>query len=239
MRDCVAFVFIIACSKDPTITPDPTGGGGHGTGGSNQGGHGGAGGGAPGGGYESGSRLKARTIVGSDGSRSPAGWYDSQLEVECTWRLASDGKQRCMPGIAPRLDVGAVVAADRLVPPVPDLVSRLEAGARSGDIGADAEIPAGSHTHELGLLVDGREARPASHRGLGELPDGRRIVRVKASHPEQRDRIPPHVLERFGRQHSVDGRHVGAASEGGHRATHDREMLWKTWRSEESSSREP
>ncbi len=56
-----------------------------------------------GGGYESGSRLKVRTLIGEDGSRQPAGWYDTQLETECSWRTASDGQTRCLPIAIPTI----------------------------------------------------------------------------------------------------------------------------------------
>lgn len=96
--------------KDEPIGPDPVGGSGSeggstaNSGGSPEGGSSGEGGDGgsedPGGSYESGSRLKARTLVGSDGSRSPSGWFDTETNAECTWRLAADGQQRCLP-VAP------------------------------------------------------------------------------------------------------------------------------------------
>lgn len=106
---------LVACSAGPDITPDPdtttsTGnamggspvdGGNAPTDGGNGAGPtiGGApqGGSSPGGGYESGTRIKAKTLVGSDGSRNPDGWHDSQLDVDCQWRLANDGSRRCLP----------------------------------------------------------------------------------------------------------------------------------------------
>jgi hypothetical protein len=73
----------IGCDAGETIGPDPTGGAGGST--------------VEGGGFASGSRLRARTLVGADGSRQPAGWFDTQLETECTWRAAGDGQTRCIP----------------------------------------------------------------------------------------------------------------------------------------------
>jgi hypothetical protein len=65
------------------------------------GGNGPNGGSTPGGGFESGSRIKARTLVGDDGARSPAGWFDSALSVECTWRrMTNDSTTRCVPAFA-------------------------------------------------------------------------------------------------------------------------------------------
>jgi hypothetical protein len=46
---------------------------------------------------ESGTRLKARWLVGTDGSRQFVNWYDSELKVECAFGSATDGTQRCMP----------------------------------------------------------------------------------------------------------------------------------------------
>jgi len=46
---------------------------------------------------QSGSRLKAKYYVGSDGSKEFAGWHDSMLNVDCGFVPASDGTTRCMP----------------------------------------------------------------------------------------------------------------------------------------------
>src|SRR5262245_27196823 len=46
---------------------------------------------------QSGSRLKARWIVGTDGSRQFLSWHDSQLNADCTFASASDGSLRCLP----------------------------------------------------------------------------------------------------------------------------------------------
>ncbi len=46
---------------------------------------------------ESGSRIKAKWLVGDDGSRQHQGWYDSQREEDCNWASATDGSQRCLP----------------------------------------------------------------------------------------------------------------------------------------------
>ena len=45
-----------------------------------------------------GSRLKGRYRVGEDGSREFLGWHDEQLDADCAWMAASDGKERCIPG---------------------------------------------------------------------------------------------------------------------------------------------
>lgn len=45
----------------------------------------------------SGSRLKARWRTGEDGSTSFDGWQDSTLETTCTYRIAADGIERCLP----------------------------------------------------------------------------------------------------------------------------------------------
>lgn len=46
---------------------------------------------------ESGSRIKAKWIVGDDGSRTFVGTYDSEREEECVWTYATDGSRRCLP----------------------------------------------------------------------------------------------------------------------------------------------
>lgn len=95
MKKLLVALLVAGCSSEP-IGPDPTSGQG-GNGGSVANNSGGNGAGTQGGTYESGSRLKARTLAGADGSRSPAGWYDSELETECTWAKDEAGQQRCMP----------------------------------------------------------------------------------------------------------------------------------------------
>lgn len=45
----------------------------------------------------SGSRIKARSYVGSDGSRQFIGWRDSQANEDCGYQKAADGKLRCLP----------------------------------------------------------------------------------------------------------------------------------------------
>ncbi|HEY4058321.1 MAG TPA: hypothetical protein VGM39_17030 [Kofleriaceae bacterium] len=48
-------------------------------------------------GTNSGSRLKARYLVADDGSKTMLGWHDAQLDMNCAFRLAEDGVQRCLP----------------------------------------------------------------------------------------------------------------------------------------------
>ena len=45
----------------------------------------------------SGSRLKARNYVGSDGSKQFWGWHDSMVNADCSFLPASDGTTRCLP----------------------------------------------------------------------------------------------------------------------------------------------
>lgn len=49
---------------------------------------------------ESGSRIKAKRIVGADGSKQFEGWYDTNLKVECSYLMMSDGKLHCIPEYA-------------------------------------------------------------------------------------------------------------------------------------------
>lgn len=46
---------------------------------------------------ESGSRLKAQSIVGADGSVHYLGLYDSQLKVTCSFEAMSDNNLHCIP----------------------------------------------------------------------------------------------------------------------------------------------
>lgn len=47
----------------------------------------------------SGSRLKAKFRAAEDGSKEflPYLWYDSELQVDCIFAVASDGLERCLP----------------------------------------------------------------------------------------------------------------------------------------------
>jgi hypothetical protein len=54
---------------------------------------------AGGGSASSGSRIKMRVATGSDGSRQVlSSWWDSTLSTECSFMVASDGVERCVPG---------------------------------------------------------------------------------------------------------------------------------------------
>ena len=82
-------VCLAACETIIPIGPDPTGGSG--------GSAGAAGAGGDVAGYASGTRLKARSLAGSDGSIQAAGWYDSGRGENCAFHKAGDGQMRCLP----------------------------------------------------------------------------------------------------------------------------------------------
>jgi hypothetical protein len=44
-----------------------------------------------------GSRLKARWLEAPGGLRQFSGWYDSQLQLHCSFLIAADGELRCLP----------------------------------------------------------------------------------------------------------------------------------------------
>lgn len=46
---------------------------------------------------ESGSRLKARRWIATDGAKQFLGWRDTQLNVDCSFNTAEDGSTRCLP----------------------------------------------------------------------------------------------------------------------------------------------
>ena len=50
-------------------------------------------------GWQGGSRLKARILEGTDGSKQFLGFFDSERMENCTFARASDGKQHCMPDV--------------------------------------------------------------------------------------------------------------------------------------------
>lgn len=60
----------------------------------------------------SGARLKAKFRTGDDGSKEYLGnaWYDSGRNEDCSFALAADGKERCLPG-APVTAFGGVATA--------------------------------------------------------------------------------------------------------------------------------
>jgi hypothetical protein len=88
-----------ACSSAEAITADPTGGPTSGSGGATaaSAGHGGSGSGGAPGGTESGSRLKARRYVATDGATQFVGWWDSERKENCGFARATDSKLRCLP----------------------------------------------------------------------------------------------------------------------------------------------
>jgi hypothetical protein len=45
----------------------------------------------------SGTRLRARYLASSDGSKEFVGWYDSMVGVDCKYGQATDGQTRCLP----------------------------------------------------------------------------------------------------------------------------------------------
>lgn len=47
--------------------------------------------------YQSGTRIKAKMLVTSDGAKSWNGWRDTLLGLDCNFLLASDGQMRCLP----------------------------------------------------------------------------------------------------------------------------------------------
>jgi len=48
----------------------------------------------------SGTRLRAVMILGEDGSRRGAGWWDNQLDLKCYYGYTDDGVRRCIPNAA-------------------------------------------------------------------------------------------------------------------------------------------
>lgn len=79
-----------------------------------------------------GSRLKAKFLVGEDGSKQfNYTWYDTQLDEDCSFSVAADGHMRCLPGfnmgLAYFADSGctspiAVIATTGCSPSVPRYV---------------------------------------------------------------------------------------------------------------------
>lgn len=47
---------------------------------------------------ESGTRLRAVRLVPAEGEATLIGWHDAELDVECSFFSAADGRTRCLPG---------------------------------------------------------------------------------------------------------------------------------------------
>lgn len=69
-------------------------------------------GGTPNPGWTSGSRLRARTFDGKDGSKQFAGWYDSMRMESCEYGYASDGSLRCLPTVEQVSQISTVYFKD-------------------------------------------------------------------------------------------------------------------------------
>jgi hypothetical protein len=51
--------------------------------------------------YVSGSRIRAKYVLGEDGSKQWVGWYDSELKTDCGWSpYFESGKRYCIPNYA-------------------------------------------------------------------------------------------------------------------------------------------
>lgn len=123
LSGCAVYFIVAACSAIDPGRPESeavgvsASGGGRGNAGSAGGagpdGSGGRSGASAGGGVmdpvptanadpASGTRLKAKFVVGSDGSKSylDGQWYDSGLMIDCVATPAADGSTRCMPQAA-------------------------------------------------------------------------------------------------------------------------------------------
>lgn len=62
---------------------------------------------------QSGSRLKARYLVGDDGSRQPNGdWLDTTTGEPCTYQKANDDETRCLPALFVAANSGAYYLDD-------------------------------------------------------------------------------------------------------------------------------
>ncbi len=108
----------------------------------------------------SGERLKARYIVGDDGSRQRTGdWLDTITEVPCSFREATDGETRCVPAdltasTARYLDADCtqwalLLPADS--PPPPEYVSTFPAPKNVSkaihvQVGSPLPVPAAAYS---------------------------------------------------------------------------------------------
>ena len=105
---------------------------------------------------ESGTRLKARRYVSTDGAKQPTGmWFDTTRNEECSFATAADGKLRCLPRMMPTVelfaDAGCIqrLAMTQAGCPAPEYIS----------IGVGA---AGCSTQGMRVLAKGAQFTGAS-----------------------------------------------------------------------------
>lgn len=105
LGSCAVYLVVSACSgesKAPDARADQQSGAA-GQSGEESGGHGGQGGE----GIDepeppitiSGERLRARYLQADDGTRQWLGWYDIERGENCSFRIAEDGVERCLPEV--------------------------------------------------------------------------------------------------------------------------------------------
>ena len=67
---------------------------------------------------QSGSRIKQKVLMTPDGAKVFQNSYDTQLNIDCTFRLAADGQLRCLPYLNVAYDFGSYFADSNCTVPV-------------------------------------------------------------------------------------------------------------------------
>jgi hypothetical protein len=102
-----------------------------------------------------------RYRLGEDGSKEPipGGWWDSQLQVECSYQRASDGVDRCLPAMRTitkfstpyYLDAACTQVAFEYLAPV---VGCATVFAESYGAMPDEACAATLHVYQIGPVAD-------------------------------------------------------------------------------------
>jgi hypothetical protein len=71
--------------------------------------------------YTSGFRLRVKSYVGEDGFRQQVGLYDTQLQTQCAFNVATDGVLRCLPPVTFAFYFGDAQCTQRVVSVEPPL----------------------------------------------------------------------------------------------------------------------
>jgi hypothetical protein len=129
-----------------------------------------------------------RYRLGEDGSKEPipGGWWDSQLQVECSYQRASDGVDRCLPAMRTitkfstpyYLDAACTQVAFEYLAPVVGCAT----GFADGYVAMpDATCAAALHVYQLGPVAD--PTAPTYGIFGGECKDGGTVGTIAAVQP--------------------------------------------------------
>jgi hypothetical protein len=148
-------VLVVASCGDPSDAMVGTDSGM--TGGLNDGGTGGTGG-TLGALYKSGTRIKMRVGNTADGSKEFRGWFDTQRNEACVFRVATDGKTRCLPqsfvAVLRYADTGCTMPLAEVAALAPACGGTTPAAPKYTNLAASCP-PYGNEIRQLGAVFSG------------------------------------------------------------------------------------